>query len=76
MDVKPCPLCGNDQIYQGHTCAQSMGVICFDCHLELANPIPNEIIKVKTTMQEAIKDLEEKTLEEAIRMWNRRSKSQ
>jgi len=77
-NLKPCPLCGNKNIYAGVASSQSMGVQCHNedcrCRVDLWIPDkwPKGLRKKGLSIQEMLAKLEEWTLKKAIRAWNTR----
>lgn len=79
MNVKPCPCCGNTDLYTACLGAMRFGVKClsFDdkgnisgCGLEMGKTIPDRRPKGCKTL----KDTENWTLRQAIAAWNKRAK--
>ena len=69
--VSPCPCCGNTDLYVGTTSADSQGVICWlnggGCNLGLS-------VRYQFNKRyKSDKDMEKKTLQEAVSRWNKRT---
>lgn len=71
MRLKPCPCCGNKNLYMGHLCATSLGVVCWahggGCGLSMRVEFPDKLKKPRT-----LKQVEHGCLRKAVKLWNRR----
>ena len=69
--VKPCPCCGNKDLYLGHTSAFTLGVVCWShgggCGLKMEVELPERVKRGKTLQQ-----VECDCLEQAVKLWDRR----
>lgn len=69
VELSPCPFCGSKKLFAGWTSAQSLGVKCEKCGVELDYYIPNRYPKGC----KAIEDVYEYTFMKSINAWNRRA---
>lgn len=73
---KPCPCCGNQNLYTGHLEATQLGVWCFGmvegkligCGLQIHRSVPETWPKGVQTL----KQLDAYLLEKAVAAWNKR----
>ena len=71
IEIKPCPCCGNMDLYLGHESAMSWGVRCWGhgggCGLSMVVEMSDYIgLRLKP------KNVEEECLMAAVAKWNRR----
>lgn len=76
MKLKPCPCCGNANLYKGHINATTMGVECMDitnagwgCGLSLGVGFTSG---VEMKRGEGFPKYKSRLLAEAVKRWNRR----
>ena len=71
VQLKPCPCCGNRDLYIGHESCDTMAVVCWGhgggCGLRLPVCYPDTLKKAKTLEQ-----VSEDCLMKAAKLWNRR----
>jgi len=72
MKLKPCPCCGNTNLFVGCETSSSMAVVCWSyeggCGLRMYVNWMDRIGKSKKTF----KQLQHEALREAVRRWNKR----
>jgi len=66
----PCPFCGGGKIDAGQESMFRHGVHCKKCGATITRTIPDKMPRGC----KSLKELEHRTLTEAIRAWNRRSR--
>ena len=68
---RPCPCCGNENLYVGHESSDEMAVVCWryggGCGLRMVVPYPDELRKARSMLV-----LDGELKKKAIRLWNRR----
>ena len=84
MKPKPCPLCGNNDLYVGPMSCNTQGVQCMfknekgqikGCRLKIERPYPVYIPENTKHMsiEERWQEVEKRTLLKAIKAWNKRT---
>lgn len=84
MKPKPCPLCGNNDLYIGTMSAHTQGVQCMfqnekgqikGCRLKIERTYPETFPKYTENLplEKALGLIRQRTLLKAIKAWNKRT---
>lgn len=73
MKLKPCPFCGNADLFTGTTSFLNQGVQCERYRGGCGAQMHGEIPDVRPEGCKTLADVEEHTLKKVVKRWNRRT---